>query len=83
MGIKRSSGWLKYHVIDSTALLAASNPIYSVFETCIAGMSDSVSINARLVATGLSYLGMGTMFARGRDFSRRLFKITDKTKERI
>ena len=76
-------GWLKYHVVDGTALLAASNPVYSAFEVGLAGMSDDVSIKARSFATLLTFLGMGTAFSRGRDVSRKLFHITDKTNEAI
>lgn len=74
---------LKYHFIDSTAMLAESTPIFAAFETGLAGMSDEVSINARLFSTGLSYLGMGYAYAKGRDLSRKLFKIKETTKEKI
>jgi len=70
------------HFIDTTALLAESTPVYAAFETKLAGMSDEISINARLFAAGLSYFaGMGWAFARGRDLSRKLFKIKDETNE--
>ena len=75
---------LKYHVVDSTALLAESTPIFAIFETRLAGMSDDISMNARLFAAGLTYLGgMGYAYAKGRDLSRKLFKIKDATKEKI
>ncbi len=75
---------LKYHVVDSTALLAESTPIFAAFETGLAGMSDEISMNARLFAAGLTYLGgMGYAYAKGRDLSRKLFKIKDTTKEKI
>lgn len=74
---------LKYHVVDSTALLAESSPIFSAFEVGIAGMSDATSMNARMLATGIAYIGVGYLFGKGRDLSRKLFKITDQTKERI
>ncbi|MFH1591741.1 MAG: L-alanine exporter AlaE [Candidatus Woesearchaeota archaeon] len=75
--------WLKYHVVDTTALLTSTNPIYSASEVWIAGMSDQVSIDSRLTVAGISYAGMGFAFARGRDLSRRIFKITGETKEKI
>ncbi len=74
--------WLKYHVVDTTALLASTNPLYSASEVWVAGMSNQVSINSRLMATVISYAGMGLAFARGRDLSRKIFKITSKTKEK-
>lgn len=73
---------LKYHVVDSTALLASSHPIFSTIDTMVAGMSDDVSINARLCITGLTYAGLGWVVGRGRDLSRKLFNITNKTRER-
>src|SRR3989344_4326364 len=75
---------LTYHLVDSTALLAESTPIFAAFETGLAGMSDEISMNARLFATGLTYLGgMGIAYSKGRDFYRKIFKITDKTRERV
>ncbi len=74
---------LKNHLVDSTAMLAESTPVFAAFETGIAGMSDEVSINARLFATGTTYLGIGYAYAKGRDLSRELFKIKETTKEKI
>lgn len=81
--VKETVNNLKYHIVDSTALLASSHPIFSAFETMVVGMSDDVSINAKVYLTGLTYAGLGYITSRGRDLSRRLFNITDKTKERI
>ncbi|MFC1682124.1 hypothetical protein ACFL0X_00735 [Nanoarchaeota archaeon] len=81
--MKKISSSLKLHLVDTTAMLSASNPIYSGFEVFFAGMNNMVSINARGIASGLAYLGLGSLFARGRDLSRRLFRVTDRTRERI
>lgn len=81
--IKKIIGNLKYHVVDSTSMLAESHPVFSAFEVGIAKMSDTTSINARLLATGIAYAGMGYLFGKGRDLSRKFFKITDQTKEKI
>jgi len=84
MKIKNIINNLKYHVVDSTALLAESTPIFAAFETGLAGMSDEISINARLFSAGLIYFGgMGYAYAKGRDLSRKLFKIKDTTREKI
>lgn len=74
---------LKYHIVDTTSLLASSNPIYSASEVWVAGMPDQVSIDSRLAAAGISYTIMGLAFARGRDLSKKIFKITGDTKEKI
>ncbi len=70
-----------YHLVDSTALLAESIPIFAAFETGIAGMSNDVSINAKLIVAGLTYAGLGTALAKGRDWWRKTFKVGDTTTE--
>ena len=73
----------KTHVVDSTAALASTNPVFAVFENVVWGMSDQVSLNARLFAAGITYAGLGSLVSRGRDLSRKLFKIKDTTSEKI
>ncbi len=80
--LRKTVDWLKYHVVDTTSLLTISNPLYSLFETTISGMSDEVSINARVFVAKISYLGIGSLYARGRDLSRRIFKITKESSEK-
>lgn len=75
--------FLKYHITDSTALLAASTAIYGAMEVGVAGMSDDVSSGSRLTTVGLTYLGIGWLYANGRDLSRKVLKITDKSRESI
>src|SRR3989338_2385030 len=74
---------LKYHLVDSTALLTSSTPVYAAMEVGIVGMSDQVSLGSRLSGAVITYGGIGWAFAKGRDLSRRFFSITDKTRERI
>ncbi len=81
--IKKIKNNLKYHLVDSTAMIAESTPIFAVFETGLAGMSDDVSINARLLSIGLAYSGMSYAYTKGRDLSRKLFKIKETAKEKI
>ena len=73
----------KTHIVDSTAALVSTNPIFAVFENAVWGMSDQVSLKARLFATGITYAGVGSLLSRGRDFSRKVFKIKDTTTEKI
>ncbi len=79
--------WLKYnsklHLVDSTSMVAIGTPISAAMEVGIAGMSDDVSFNARLIAAGLAYGGMGSLFSRGRDLWRKGFGVTNQTKEKI
>lgn len=74
---------LKYHLSDSTAMIAEATPVFAAFETGIAGMSDGASLNARIIGTLFFYGGMGLAYGKGRDAWRKLFKITDKTKEKV
>jgi len=85
--IKRARKWtgekLKGHLADSTAILTESNPFFTAVEVGLAGMSDAMSMNARFLATGLVYGGMGSVFAKGRDLWRKKFNINDETAEKI
>lgn len=73
----------KTHLVDTTAMLASTNPVFAFFENVALGMSDKVSLNARLAAATLAYGGLAVTVTRGRDLSQRLFKITDQTSEKI
>ncbi len=73
---------LKQHVVDSTALLAISTPAFSFIETTISGMSNTVSLRARVIAAALAYGGVGSLITLGRDLSRRYLDVTDQTNER-
>ncbi len=75
--------YTKKHIIDTTALLSSTNPFYGLFEKIAYGMSNETSINARVNIAEMSYLGLGLIFAKGRDLSRKLFHVNDKTKESI
>ena len=72
---------LKSHIVDSTAILASTNPLFAGLETMLLGMSDEVSLNARLLATGLTYGGFGFLISKGRDLYRKLMNVNENTKE--
>ena len=80
---KKAKENLVYHLIDSTGLLFESTPAYAAMETSRwVGMPDDISMNARLIAAGLTYVGgMGIAYSKGRDFYRKTFGITAKAKE--
>ena len=80
--VQRIKDTAKYHLVDSTAILAESTPIYAAFETFVAGMSNKVSMTTRVLAATSAYAGLGYVYGKGRDASRRLLKINDTTKER-
>lgn len=82
MGITKKLENLKYHIVDSTAYLTASYPVYTAIDTMVAGIADDISINTRILGGVLTYGGLGWAIGKGRDLSKKMFKITDKTKER-
>lgn len=71
---------LKYHLSDSTAMASMINPIFAALEVSAFGMTIPNSINARLIGTGLTYAGMGRLYSKGMDLSRKVFKIKPETK---
>jgi len=73
---------LRYHLADTTALLVESSPVFAMFEVGIAGMSDEVSINARLLGAGLAYSGVGWIYGKGRDLWRKGSGITAESSEK-
>jgi len=77
---KKSKDILKNHFIDTTAALSVANPVLSAFEVCpLNNMEDIESIAARVTGTGLFYLGLGSVFSKGRDISKKVFGITKDT----
>ena len=72
---------LKTYFVDSTAVNAVCNPIFAGLETMVVGMSDDLSLNARLLGTGLTYMGLGTLISKGRDAYRKLVKVNENTRE--
>ncbi len=79
---EKISNVLKYSFSDSTALLTSTNPIFTVYEVGLSGMTDEVSIKSRLIISGATYAGLGYVYGKFRDISRNYFNITDKSKER-
>jgi len=74
---------LKYHLVDTTAILSSTNPVFSAMEIGVSRMPDQVSIDSRLVVAGLSYAGLGFAYSRGRDLSRKFFHINNQTNEKV
>lgn len=74
---------LRQHLTDSSAILIESTPIFAALETGIAGMSNDVSVNARLYAMSLAYAGFGFAYGEGRDLWRKMFHVTQESKEKI
>jgi hypothetical protein len=76
------SNFLKSHLVNSTAQATAFTPIFTTFEVTVGGMSDEVSMAARGLAIGITYLGFGSLFAKSRDISRKYFEISQESSEK-
>lgn len=70
---------LKQHLVDSTALTSFATPIWAFIETCVLNMPNGDSLNARFLGTGVTYAGIGSLFSKGRDLSRRIFHVKPET----
>lgn len=79
---KLKSGFIE-NFIDSTAINVVGFPACAAWERGLAGMSYELSLNARLNGLYLGYLGVASIISKGREFSRKLFKINDETKESL
>jgi hypothetical protein len=73
---------VKRHLSDSTAIVTMTNPIYACLETMVIGMSNGVSINSRMINTGLVYTGLGSL-TKLRDFTKKIFGIGRESKEYV
>ena len=67
--------FVKKHIVDSTAILASSHPVFCAWETVVSGMTVDESLHARLLATGLVYGGLGFVYAGGRDLWKWAFNV--------
>jgi hypothetical protein len=83
MSLKNISRGLVNHVVDSTAIVTAINPVMSIVEKTVNGMSNDISINARILGTAITYGGLGSVYSKGRDLSRKLFGITASSTEKV
>lgn len=81
--IDKTKKGLAYHFVDTTSLIVSTFPPFAAMEVGLMGMSDKVSIDSRLAVVGVSYLGLSSAYSRGRDVSRKFFKINKETKEKI
>ncbi|MEK6760471.1 MAG: L-alanine exporter AlaE [Nanoarchaeota archaeon] len=77
------SGQIKNYFVDTTGLLLVSIPIAAAVEIFIIGLSISISLESRIKVIALAYLGLGLIYAKGRDFSKKLFKIEKNSSEKI
>lgn len=78
--MRKSYEKVRSHVVDTTAVLVASNPIFTLSENVLSGMSDKLSIDNRINGSLLFYLGAGFLFSKGREVYNRLLNIKEDSK---
>ena len=81
MKLKSALKSVGHHIVDTTGLSLASTPIYSALEVFVSGMSVATSFESRLKVLGLGYVGFATVYAKGRDLSKKIFKVDDSVSE--
>lgn len=84
----------KYHLVDSTFMLASTHPLYIAFEVNagkllgwvpllgIEDVSDDLSLAVRMKISKWSYCGLVYAYTGGNNLSRKFFGVTDKSPER-
>jgi len=71
--------FLGQHIVDTTSSFASTLPLFVFMENVVLGMPDAVSMKARGTVLLLNYAFMGSVYSRGRDLSRRVFKVTQES----
>jgi len=88
---------LKKHLVDTTAINAFAVPTCAAMETStkicdliskipyvdVSAVTADVSLKTRAYAVGLGYLGLAFLLSKGRNSSRKLFKIKETSKESL
>ena len=72
---------IKRHLVDSTAIASISLLTRPLIDTQILGISDDISINARLCGIATVYAGIGSL-TKIRDISKKYFKLDQPGKEK-
>lgn len=73
---------LAEHLVDSSAIVTVSNPLFTAIEITAGGMSNDLSQKARTLGILTLYGGVSFLIDKGRRVSRRIFKITQESRER-
>ena len=83
MDLKKVTNGVKNYLVDTTGLLLASTPFYVEMEILASGMSSATSFESRFkdscLAYAGAYAGLGIVYAKGRDFSKKIFKIDEQS----
>lgn len=78
---KKIVTYVKQYIVDTGAPLLIINPTFAAIEIFFSQMSIAASINARIRSLIVVFLGIGILFAKGRDYSRAIFGLSDTSSE--
>jgi hypothetical protein len=82
MEIKKTTNRVKNYLVDTTSVLWLSTPVYSAMETLASGMSVATSLESRIKVACIAYAGLGTIYVKGRELSKKIFKINENSSEK-
>ena len=71
------------YFVDTSTIVLECQPLFAAYEVFIAGMSDSLSLHARVTGALCAFAGVGYFYGKGRDLSRGFFHIDSQSSERI
>ncbi len=72
---------LTKYVAENTAIVSFITPVFAGLETILIGMDNNDSIRARVIGIAAVYLGIGTLYSRGRDKFREKFNVNSGDSE--
>ncbi len=78
MNFRKFLKGVKNSEIETTGLLLGSTPILAAVEVFGSGMDVAISLESRLKAAGLGYFGLGWAYGKGRNISKKFFKVGDE-----
>ncbi|MSR85953.1 hypothetical protein EXS74_00990 [Candidatus Woesearchaeota archaeon] len=67
------------YVVENTGIVVEITPFFAAYESFVLDMDTSVSEHARLFGGGILYLGLGTAFTKGREWSENLFGVHERS----
>ncbi len=77
MGLKKILRHIPQHVIDTTGMITAAQPINTIGELAVVRLPKEVSLGIRETSIEWGYLGLGYAYSKGRDGWDKIFNVND------
>ena len=78
---EKVAGGFRQHFIDNLALTASAVPFFALVETTKGHMTWQESLATRTGAFLLGLAGVGSLYSRGSDWTRKIINVSDRTNE--